>query len=68
MDAELYETYGVDIDAQEALARSIACFAVSLELVDAYPKFGTPQSFKHIAAAVCLKEIERDSGGFLRPL
>ncbi|KAH0536953.1 hypothetical protein FGG08_006218 [Glutinoglossum americanum] len=46
----------------ESLERSIACFAVAME--DGVPGEGTGalESFKYIAAAVCLKEVEKFQG------
>ncbi len=52
----------------EALERSVACFEVSFEPGRARKKSGELISFKYIAAAVCLREIERCSGGRLRGL
>jgi hypothetical protein len=46
----------------EALERSIACLAVAMENEALGKEVGILASFKYIAAAVCLKEIERFQG------
>lgn len=50
----------------EALERSIACFEVSFEIGRNRSLDGGLVSFRYIAAAVCLKEIDRCSAGRLR--
>lgn len=50
----------------EALERSVACFEVSFEAGRARKKSGVLVSFRYVAAALCLKEIERCGGGRLR--
>ncbi|CAL3973231.1 unnamed protein product [Diplocarpon coronariae] len=45
--------------SEESLERSMACLAVSLEEKTVYKRFGSLLSFKYIAAAVCLREVER---------
>jgi hypothetical protein len=52
--------------SMEALERSVACFEVSFEIGRIRKKSERMISFKYVAAAVCLKEIERCSGGRLR--
>ncbi len=47
---------------EEALERSIACLAVAMEDEAPKTKVGALESFKYIAAAVCLKEVERFQG------
>lgn len=52
--------------SMEALERSVACFQVSLEIGRVRNKGGEQLvSFKYVAAALCLREIERCSGGRL---
>jgi 2-keto-4-pentenoate hydratase len=51
--------------SMEALERSVACFEVSLEIGRTRKNSEQLVSFKYVAAAVCLKEIERCSGGRL---
>lgn len=51
--------------SMEALERSVACFEISFELGRVRKRSGELVSFKYVAAAVCLKEIERCSGGRL---
>jgi hypothetical protein len=62
---------GEDVDSEngdgyEALARSVACFEVSLGEATRVPQGGRKNeplvSFRYIAAAVCLKEMERVFG------
>ncbi|KAH6704064.1 rna-dependent rna polymeras-like protein [Leptodontidium sp. MPI-SDFR-AT-0119] len=48
--------------SEEPLERSMACLAVSLEKKDVYKRHENLLSFKYLAAAVCLKEIEREPG------
>jgi hypothetical protein len=43
----------------ESLERSMACLAVSLEDRRTYRKQEQLLSFKYVAAAVCLREVER---------
>ncbi|PBP21236.1 RNA-binding, RBD [Diplocarpon rosae] len=45
--------------SEESLERSMACLAVSLEKKTVYKRFDSLLSFKYIAAAVCLREVER---------
>ena len=45
--------------SEESLERSIACLAVSLEKRKGYKKQEQLLSFKYVAAAVCLREVER---------
>jgi hypothetical protein len=53
--------------SMEALERSVACFEVSFEIGRSRSrKMGELVSFKYVAAAVCLREIERCSNGRLR--
>lgn len=49
-------------ESAEALERSIACLAVAMEEKLARKKVGVLTSFKYVAAAVCLKEVERFQG------
>ncbi|KAL1800749.1 hypothetical protein ACET3X_001091 [Alternaria dauci] len=56
-----------DDDAgSEALPRSVACFMVALETVG-WENYRNLQSWKYVAAAVCLEQLERYNG-YLRPL
>lgn len=57
-------------DASESLERSIATFAVALDEGEEHVEgMGTLHSFKYVAAAVCLRQLERFLGvGSLRPL
>jgi hypothetical protein len=48
--------------SEESLERSLACFAASLEERIVFKKHGQLLSFKYIAAAVCLREVERLPG------
>ena len=52
--------------SMDALERSVACFEVSFEIGRTRKKSEQLVSFKYVAAAVCLKEIERCNGGRLR--
>ena len=45
--------------SEEALERSMACLAVSLEEKSGWKRREQILSFKYVAAAVCLKEMER---------
>ncbi|KAE9382198.1 RdRP-domain-containing protein [Stipitochalara longipes BDJ] len=45
--------------SEESLERSMACLAVSLEPPKRYRKQEQLLSFKYVAAAVCLREVER---------
>lgn len=45
--------------SEESLERSIACLAVSLEERNGGRRGEQLQSFKYVAAAVCLREVER---------
>lgn len=45
--------------SEETLERSMACLAVSLEDRHVYKKQDQLLSFKYVAAALCLKEVER---------
>jgi len=47
------------IKDNESLARSIACLSVAMEKKDHTSDTVVLRSFKYVAAAVCLKEIER---------
>ncbi|OCL01938.1 RdRP-domain-containing protein [Glonium stellatum] len=58
-------TQGDDGDKDEALARSIACLANAM-LEPGHGKRMHLQSWKYIAAAICLRELERFQGGLLR--
>ena len=49
---------GDEGDEQDSLARSIACFFVSLTTHNTRQKVGKLISFQWIAAAICLKEVE----------
>ena len=50
-------------DSEEALERSIACLAVAMEEKEARSKkVGVLCSFRYVAAAVCLREVERFQG------
>lgn len=62
-----YITKDGDEYSAEALAKSIACLAVSLEGGDSYKKRGELSSFKYLAAAVCLKEINKLPGWSIMP-
>ncbi|MAD83304.1 MAG: hypothetical protein CL912_25775 [Deltaproteobacteria bacterium] len=48
--------------SEESLERSMACLAVSLEKKDVYRRHENLLSFKYLAAAVCLREVERVPG------
>ena len=48
--------------SEQALERSIACLAVSLEVGHAYKGREQLRSFKYVAAAVCLREVEKLPG------
>ena len=57
-------TRGDDDDSgEEALERSIACLDVACNTEKVWKKAGTLVSFAWIAAAVCLREVERMPGG-----
>ena len=57
-------TRGDDDDSgEEALERSIACLNVACNTERVRKKVGTLVSFGWIAAAVCLREVERMPGG-----
>jgi hypothetical protein len=45
--------------SEESLERSMACLAVSLEAPKTHRKQEHLLSFKYVAAAVCLREVER---------
>jgi hypothetical protein len=49
------------VRSEDALERSMACLAVAIEDEASYTKVGALKSFKYVAAAVCLREVE----GFL---
>lgn len=52
-------THGDDGDRDEALARAIACLAVGMtEPRKVSKRVGELRSWKYVAAAVCLREIE----------
>jgi hypothetical protein len=53
--------------SMEALERSVACFYVSFKEIGRKRRMdGELVSFRYVAAAVCLKEIERCTSGRLR--
>ncbi|EMD68523.1 hypothetical protein COCSADRAFT_178332 [Bipolaris sorokiniana ND90Pr] len=54
-------------DATEALPRSIACFMVALE-VKGWENYRSLQSWKYVAASVCLEQLWKYNGGTLRCL
>jgi hypothetical protein len=54
-------------DRTEALPRSIACFKVALQS-KGWENQVTLKSWKYVAAAVCLEQLERYQGGSLRSL
>ena len=51
--------------SEEALPRAIACFAVAMASSDTRPQrgIGRLRSFRYIAAAVCLRELDRSQSG-----
>jgi len=49
-------------ESEEALERSIACLAVAMEEKLPRKKVGVLRSFLYVAAAVCLKEVEKFQG------
>ncbi len=51
----------------EALERSIACLYIACNTVRARKRVGALVSFKWIAAAVCLREVEKLQGRDLLP-
>lgn len=56
---------------QEALPRAIACFAVGMEESSLYDRnVGELESWRYLAAGVCLREMERwrQSTGLYGPL
>lgn len=56
---ELYDESGIDREV-EALPRAIACLKNAVEEQGAtHRRVGELQSFKYIAAAVCMSELER---------
>lgn len=58
-----YITQGEDNDNRaEALERSLACLAASFDTSRVRKKVGTLVSFGWIAAAVCLREVDRFQG------
>ncbi|KAF2086223.1 RNA-directed RNA polymerase [Saccharata proteae CBS 121410] len=61
-------TQGDDGDKHEALARSIACMYTAFEEVadrrGYYKKFDELKSWRYVAAAVCLKEVEGFQGPY----
>ncbi|KAI9724187.1 MAG: hypothetical protein M1828_003932 [Chrysothrix sp. TS-e1954] len=63
LDADdLFSTCGEDSD--EALERSIACFAVAMEEKGkVFRQFGELKSFKIVAASVCLRTLRQTMGG-----
>ena len=70
VDRMLYGDYEHEGKA-EALERSLACLAVAMEEpARVARRIGELKSFRYVAAAVCLKEVERFQGsyGILRPL
>jgi len=48
--------------SMESLERSMACLAVSLEARPEYSGKEQLLSFKYLAAAICLREVERLPG------
>ncbi|ENI03580.1 hypothetical protein COCC4DRAFT_51488 [Bipolaris maydis ATCC 48331] len=54
-------------NAAEALPRSIACFMVALE-VKGWENYRSLQSWKYVAASVCLEQLWKYNGGTLRCL
>jgi len=48
--------------SEESLERSMACLAVSLEDGPVHKRWGRLLSFKYVAAAICLREVERMPG------
>lgn len=54
-------------DDVEALPRTIACFKVSLE-TEGWENQVVLRSWKYVAAAVCLEQLNVYRGGLLRPL
>lgn len=61
-DAEFIVNCVVKDDAEwseEALERSMACLAVSLEDKKGFKRGGELVSFRYVAAAMCLREVER---------
>lgn len=48
-----------DVSKQEALERSIACLDVAIHEPRIRREFGRLMSFTWVAAAVCLKEVEK---------
>jgi hypothetical protein len=60
------DTDGDDDADSEALPRSVACFMVALETVG-WENYRNLKSWKYVAAAVCLEQLERYNG-HLRPL
>ncbi|KAI9846864.1 MAG: hypothetical protein M1837_003476 [Sclerophora amabilis] len=46
----------------ESLERSIACLAIAMEDEKSRAKIGRLRSFRYVAAAVCLKELDRAHG------
>lgn len=56
-------THGNDNTNQaDALERSLACLAVASETVRVRKKVGTLESFGWVAAAVCLREVDKFLG------
>ncbi|KAL8871665.1 MAG: hypothetical protein Q9174_002555 [Haloplaca sp. 1 TL-2023] len=51
-----------DSSKEEALERSIACLYVAVHEVRTRPRFGRLVSFTWVAAAICLKEVEKFIG------
>ncbi|KAL9130783.1 MAG: hypothetical protein Q9217_001131 [Psora testacea] len=51
--------------AAEALERSIACLYVGCKSVKVWKKVGTLVSFAWVAAAICLKEVEKLPGNYM---
>lgn len=49
--------------SDESLERSMACLAASLEQKIVFSRSGSVLSFKYLAAAVCLREVERMTMG-----
>lgn len=60
--AELYDVDAEALDREvEALPRAIACLSCAMDVPEGRPdrRLGELESFKYIAAGVCLRELER---------
>lgn len=70
-DVDVYEDPAYEgEDTSESLERSISCLALAMQEEGEHVRgMGTLQSWKYVAAAVCLRQLERHFGlGYLRPL